>query len=120
MNYEGEILACVGAVGEKKGSLIMNYATMEKRQPGSTIKPICGYGYGIYSDQFSWGSMIKDYGLTLPDGTLWPKNYSSNSISTNYSGKNLPMYYGLMKSLNTISAHLVDELTPANVFEFAT
>ncbi len=120
MNYEGEILACVGAVGEKQGSLIMNYATMEKRQPGSTIKPICGYGYGIYSDQFSWGSMIKDYGLTLPDGTLWPKNYSSNSISTNYSGKNLPMYYGLMKSLNTISAHLVDELTPANVFEFAT
>ena len=120
MNYEGEILACVGAVGEKKGSLIMNYATMEKRQPGSTIKPLAGYGYGIYSDQFAWGSKIRDYGLTLPDGTLWPKNYSSNSVSTNYSGNDLNMYYGLMKSLNTISAHLVDELTPAEVFQFAT
>ena len=120
MNYEGEILACVGQVGEKPGSLIMNYATMEKRQPGSTIKPICGYGYGIYSDIFSWGSMIKDYGLTLPDGSLWPKNYSSNSVATNYSGRNLPMYYGLMKSLNTISAHLVDELGTEEVFQFAT
>lgn len=120
MNYEGEILACVGAVGEKQGSLIMNYATMEKRQPGSTMKPVAGYGYGIYSDQFSWGSMIRDYGLTLPDGSLWPKNYSSNSVATNYSGKNLPMYYGLMKSLNTISAHLVDELTPDEVFQFAS
>lgn len=120
MNYEGEILACVGAVGEKEGSLIMNYATMEKRQPGSTMKPVAGYGYGIYSDQFSWGSMIRDYGLTLPDGSLWPKNYSSNSVASNYSGKNLPMYYGLMKSLNTISAHLVDELTPDEVFQFST
>ena len=119
MNYEGEILACVGAVGEKKGSLIMNYATMEKRQPGSTIKPVAGYGYGIYTDQFSWGSMIKDYGLTLPDGTLWPHNYSMSASVTNYSGRNLSMYYGLMKSLNTISAHLVDDLTPEGVFQFS-
>ena len=120
MNYEGEILACVGAIGKKEGALIMNYATMEPRQPGSTIKPLCGYGYGIYSDEFCWGSQIKDYGIELPNGDIWPKNYSSNSEVTNYSGRDLPMYYGLMKSLNTISARLVDTLTPEAVYDFAT
>ena len=85
MNYQGEILACIGALGEKKDALITNYATMEPRQPGSTIKPLAGYGYGIYSDQFHWGSKIKDYGLEMPDGSLWPHNYSSNSTATNYS-----------------------------------
>lgn len=120
LNYEGEILACVGAIGEKEGALITNYATDEPRQPGSTIKPVAGYGYGIYSDEFQWGSMIKDYGLTMPDGSIWPKNYSSNSVATNYSGKDLHMYYGLMKSLNTISARLVDALTPEAVFKFAS
>ncbi|MBP0974045.1 MAG: transglycosylase domain-containing protein [Oscillospiraceae bacterium] len=120
MNYEGEILACVGAIGEKEGALIMNYATMEPRQPGSTIKPLCGYGYGIYSGEFHWGSMIKDYGIELPNGDIWPHNYSMNSEVENYSGKELSMYYGLMKSLNTISARLVDALTPEAVYDFAT
>ncbi len=120
MNYNGEILACVGAVGEKTGSIVWNYATQEKRQPGSTIKPVAGYGYGIYTDQFHWGSKLQDSGLTMPDGSVWPKNYSSNSISTNYSYNNLPIYYGLMKSLNTISARLVDSLTTNAVFKFST
>jgi len=120
MNYQGEILACVGAVGEKTGSIVWNYATQETRQPGSTIKPVAGYGYGIYTDQFHWGSKLQDSGLQMPDGSTWPKNYSSDSTSTNYSYNQLPIYYGLMKSLNTISARLVDSLTPDAVFKFAT
>lgn len=120
MNYKGEILACVGAVGEKKESLVWNYAVRETRQPGSTIKPVAGYGYGIYTDEFHWGSKLQDSGLTLKDGTVWPKNYSSDSVSSNYSYNNLCIYYGLMKSLNTISARLVDSLTPEAVFKFST
>jgi penicillin-binding protein 1A len=120
MNYQGEILAVVGATGEKTGSLVWNYATRETRQPGSTIKPITTYGYAIYSDLFHWGSQILDYGLTLSDGTVWPKNYSSDSVSSNYSGQNKNLWYGLMKSLNTISARLCDALTPESVYAFAT
>ncbi len=120
MDYSGNILAVAGAVGEKAYNLAWNYATMEPRQPGSTIKPITTYAYGIYSDQFHWGSKILDYGLTLPDGTIWPKNYSSDSVSSNYSGQEKFLYYGLMKSLNTISARLCDALTPESVFTFAT
>ncbi len=120
MDYSGNILSVVGATGEKKDSLIWNYATMEPRQPGSTIKPITTYAMGIYSDQFHWGSKILDYGLTLPDGTIWPKNYSSDSISSNYSNSEKFLYYGLQKSLNTISARLCDALTTETVFTFAT
>ncbi|MDE5754771.1 MAG: penicillin-binding protein [Oscillospiraceae bacterium] len=120
MNYKGEVLACVGAVGEKKDSLVWNYAVRETRQPGSTIKPVAGYGYGIYTDEFHWGSKLQDSGLTMPDGSIWPKNYSSDSVSSNYSYDNKHIYYGLMKSLNTISARLVDALTPDAVFRFST
>ena len=119
MNYEGEILACVGAVGEKTGSIVWNYATQETRQPGSTIKPVAGYGYGIYTDEFHWGSKLQDSGLKMPDGNLWPSNYSTTG-SRNYSYNNLCIYYGLMRSLNTISARLVDTLTTDSVFRFAT
>ncbi len=120
MDYHGNILSVVGATGEKKDSLIWNYATMEPRQPGSTIKPITTYALGIYSDQFHWGSKILDYGLTLPDGTLWPSNYSSTSAKGNYTNEEKHLYYGLQKSLNTISARLCDALTPESVFTFAT
>ncbi len=114
MDYEGNILSVVGATGKKEHALIWNYATMEPRQPGSTMKPVAGYGYGIYTDQFHWGSMIKDYGLTI-DGEIWPHNYGGSAGS----GEDKPMYYGLMKSLNTISARLVDSLTPEAVFSFS-
>ncbi|MBQ8011090.1 MAG: penicillin-binding protein [Oscillospiraceae bacterium] len=115
MDYEGRVLSVVGATGKKEDALIWNYATMEPRQPGSTMKPVAGYGYGIYTDQFHWGSMLKDYSLTLSDGTLWPHNYGGSKGS----GENKPMYYGLMRSLNTTSARLVDALTPEAVFNFS-
>ncbi len=116
LNYDGSVRCVAGAVGPKTGSIIWNYATMETRQPGSTIKPITTYGYGIYTNQFHWGSQIKDYGLSMPDGTIWPHNYSGSSGS----GVDVAMSYGLMKSLNTISARLCDALTPDSVFDFAT
>ncbi|MBQ3256786.1 MAG: penicillin-binding protein [Oscillospiraceae bacterium] len=116
LNYDGSVRCVVGAVGEKTQSIIWNYATMEPRQPGSTIKPITGYGYGIYTNEFHWGSQILDSGLKMPDGSIWPENYGGSKGS----GNNLALSYGLMKSLNTISARLVDALTPEQVFSFAT
>ncbi len=118
LNYDGSVRCVVGAVGEKTDSLVWNYATMEPRQPGSTIKPITTYGYGIYSNEFHWGSQILDYGLTLPNGDIWPSNYSSTSAKGNYSNQNVALSYGLMKSLNTVSARLCDALTPNSVFRF--
>ncbi len=114
MDYEGNILSVVGATGKKEDALIWNYATMEPRQPGSTMKPVAGYSYGIYTDKFHWGSMVKDYSLTV-DGELWPHNYGGSAGT----GKEVPLQYALMRSLNTVSARLVDALTPEAVFKFS-
>lgn len=119
MDYKGEIQAIVGAVGKKKESLCWNYATMEYRQPGSSIKPLTTYGAGIESGIFSWGTLIEDKPLVI-NGQQWPTNYSTNSSVMKYSGNNVSLYYGLEKSLNTISARICNALTPNIVYRFAT
>ena len=78
MNYNGEILSVVGAVGEKTESLAFNRATMAQRQPGSCIKPITTYGLGVYSDHIHWGSVYKDSPIKINDEDgerEWPENY---------------------------------------------
>lgn len=119
MNYRGEILAVVGAIGEKKDSLIHNFATMEQRQPGSTIKPLTTYGLALENDVIHWGSVYKDEPIEV-HGEKWPTNYSEDSSAMVVSGKDLKIFEALEKSYNTVPAQLCQTLTPEKVFEFAT
>lgn len=119
MNYKGEILSVAGALGEKTDSLCWNYATMEPRQPGSTIKPLTTYGLALESDMIHWGSVYKDEPIEV-DGKAWPTNYSEDSSAMHISHKELKVYEALEKSYNTVPAQLCDALTPQKVFEFAT
>ena len=43
----GRILGIVGGTGVKTGSRSLNRATMSRRQPGSSIKPLTVYTQGI-------------------------------------------------------------------------
>jgi penicillin-binding protein 1A len=119
MNYQGEILAVVGATGEKTESLCFNYATMEQRQPGSTIKPLTTYGLALENDLIHWGSIYKDEPIEV-DGKAWPTNYSEDSSAMSISHKELKIFQALEKSYNTVPAQLCEALTPQKVFEFAT
>ena len=119
MNYKGEIQAMVGAVGEKTESLCFNYATMEQRQPGSTIKPLTTYGLALESDLIHWGSIYKDEPIEV-EGKAWPTNYSEDSSAMSISHKELKIYEALEKSYNTVPAQLCQALTPQSVFDFAT
>ncbi len=120
LNYEFIISVFVGSVGEKNSSLCWNYATMEPRQPGSTIKPLTTYGLGLENDLIHWGTMFEDSPLTQIGGQDWPINYGLDSYSGNYSHKNVMVYDALAQSLNTVSAKICDELSPQSVFNFAT
>ncbi len=119
MNYQGEILAIAGAVGEKTESLCWDYATMENRQPGSTIKPLTTYGLALENDLIHWGSIYTDKPIEV-NGEAWPTNYSEDSSAMSISYKELKIFEALEKSYNTIPAQLCEALTPTNVFNFAT
>ncbi len=115
MDYDGSIRAIVGSIGEKSSSLCWNYATMEPRQPGSTIKPIASYGLALERDQIHWGTLYEDSPLTQVAGEDWPANYSGT-----YSNKEVHVSDALAKSLNTVSAKICNDLTPQSVFDFST
>lgn len=63
----GEIKAIGGGRNFQTNSY--NYATMMKRQPGSTIKPILDYGPAIEKFKWSTGHKIKDEEYHYSDGT---------------------------------------------------
>ncbi len=121
MDYTGNIKAVVGAIGEKAGSNIWNNATRSKRSPGSCIKPITSYGYGLEYNFFTWSTVfinkpldeeIIDEETGLP--RKWPYNY--NSKSWDYGG--YFTFQALQRSLNTVPAQLIEQETPQEVFEF--
>ncbi|WP_024861816.1 transglycosylase domain-containing protein [Ruminococcus flavefaciens] len=121
MNYDGEILCAVGDIGPKVGSLGTNYAVRDKRQIGSTVKPITAYGYGIESGQVHWGSTIYDSKLptteiTGDNGQPWPNNYEGSGGN----GQPLKLYYALQQSYNTAPAQLIYKFGLEEVFKFST
>ena len=65
----GAVCAMVGGRGTKDANLILNRATMLKRQPGSTIKVIGEYAAGIERGAFTLGTTIDDATYTYSDGT---------------------------------------------------
>lgn len=121
MDYNGNIKAVVGRIGEKAVANGWNNATMSTRSPGSCIKPITSYGYGLEYNFFTWSTVfinkpldneIIDEETGLP--RKWPYNY--NSKSWDYGG--YFTFQALQRSLNTVPAQLIERETPQAVFEF--
>ena len=96
LDYYGQILGICGGIGEKTSSLCWNHATMTHRQPGSTIKPVSTYGYGIENNLVTWSSMFidapLDAGIVTED--KWPENYDNY-----WSFKSNTLHFFLKKSL---------------------
>ncbi|MBR3267784.1 MAG: penicillin-binding protein [Oscillospiraceae bacterium] len=126
IDYRGRILCTVGDIGEKQGSLGISYASTEKQQPGSAIKPVASYGYALENNLISWGTHVLDYPpLTKIDEKtgkekLWPTNYADSNDVTKYSNKKICIFYALEKSFNTIPALLVKTYTPQKIYDFST
>ena len=115
--YTGEIKALCGGTGEKTISFGLNRATKTTRPPGSSIKPIAVYGpageYGLISPS-TLVLDADDEHVQLSHTSWYPKN-SPNT----YDGI-ITILTALQKSKNTVSAQIMDKLTPAASYDFLT
>ncbi|MBD5159949.1 MAG: hypothetical protein HDT23_06900 [Ruminococcus sp.] len=116
LNYDGSVKALAGDWGEKTTSLSTSYAVQEKRQVGSTMKPVAAYGLALENDIIHWGSTFRDAPImTDGNGDPWPTNYGKTLSYGTYS-----VYYFLQQSFNTVPAQLVESMTPEAVWNFCT
>ncbi len=117
VDYTGRVIATIGGRGEKQANRVLNRSTQSVRSPGSSIKPITAYGPAIALDLVHYSSMVRDAPILLPDGTKWPHNYEMKTTPDN---GDVLLGVALQKSLNTVAARLVQQLTPERSYEYAT
>ncbi len=114
MDYKGQVKAVAGNIGEKTRNRGWNCATMEVRQPGSTMKPIAVYAPAVEQGVINYSSILNDTKATYNNGKWSPKNAGGG-----YSG-NMTAQKALERSINTIPAALVNKMGPQNSFDFLT
>lgn len=115
--YTGDIVGIAGGVGEKKVSRGLNWASsrLGRRPPGSSFKPIATYGPAMNENLISPYSYFMDAEYVRLTGTDWmPQNDSRK-----YSGP-VTIHDAVVRSLNTISAQVLNLLTPEKSYEFLT
>lgn len=110
----GHIKAWVGDINHKYFKY--DHVRQGKRQPGSTFKPFV-YGTAIQQD-FPPCYEVPDVMvcISLPEGgTYCPPN----SDGKYGSGELMTIRQAMARSVNTITAHLMDKVKPQNVVKFA-
>ena len=111
--YTGEIPALCGGTGAKTINFGTNRATQSQRPPGSSIKPIATYGPAMELGLITQNTLVNDSSSIKLKGTSW---YPRNSGGGN-SGV-ITIRRALQRSLNTVSAQILDKLTPQVSFQF--
>ena len=109
----GNIVAIVGDMGEKSANLITSYAT-DRRQVGSSMKPLTAYAPAIDSGAVTPATTFDDYPIQLLNENPWPKN-SPNK----YRGW-VSIGTGIQYSINTIALQTLQAGGLAEAFAFAT
>jgi penicillin-binding protein 1A len=115
--YNGKIVALSGGTGEKTQNFGWNHATDARRPAGSSFKPVAVYGPAFDLGLITQSTKVLDADGTKIklSGTSW---YPRNS-GGGYRGPTT-IRQALISSLNTVSAQIMDKLTPAVSFEYLT
>lgn len=109
----GAIKAWVGGINHK--FFKFDHVKQGTRQPGSTFKPFV-YGLAMESG-YSPCHIMKDYSPTfkVPGGSWSPPNFDG----TKGSGEEMTIRQAMARSVNSITAQMMQALGPENVVEFA-
>ena len=113
---QGNIVGIAGGRGEKTSSRGFSYASDARRQPGSSLKPLATYGPAMDAGIATPDTTVYDRALIQDaDGNPWPMNDGKYP-----TGRAMTVKEGMTRSLNTISAQLLKQLTPQKSYEFMT
>ena len=118
----GNILGLVGGRGDKTLSRGFNIATMAKRSPGSSIKPLTVYAPALDAGLITYGTIVDDTPFMFNEKT----DTAGNVKYTAYPA-NLPaVYKGLTtvnsaveRSVNTIAMKVLDMYGTQNAYNFS-
>ena len=104
-NTTGEIYGILGGRSYANGgALLLNHATQQKRQPGSSIKPILVYSQAFEVLGWSTSHVLVDESITYPGTNI----YIGNSNGA-YQG-NIPLKHAVYESLNTTAISTLWEI----------
>lgn len=113
IDYNGQVKAIVGNIGEKTDNRGFNCAIDAVRQPGSTIKPLAVYGPAIENNIINYSTLLNDVKATYSKWT--PGNHDGK-----YRG-NITAREALERSTNTIPVALLNDKLGVGVsFNFLT
>ena len=113
---QGNIVGIAGGRGEKTSSRGFSYASDARRQPGSSLKPLATYGPAMDAGIATPDTTVYDRALIQDEeGNPWPMNDGKYP-----TGRAMTVKEGMTRSLNTISAQLLKQLTPQKSYEFMT
>ncbi len=110
----GQIKAWVGGISHKYFKF--DHVKQSKRQPGSTFKPFV-YGLAMESD-YSPCYKLKDIApqFNLPNQPAW---YPYNAEGDKGRGEEMTIRQAMARSVNSITAQMMQKLGIENVVEFA-
>ncbi len=112
-NKTGDIVAMVGGLGEKEGSLLLNRATQTYRQPGSILKPISVFAPALETGLVTPATVYDDTPTQFTEKAAWPEN-----MDKTYRGL-VSINDSVAYSLNTVAVKLVNELGEETCFDYA-
>jgi len=99
LDYDGNVIAMVGGLGEKTKSLSLNRAYGVTRQTGSTIKPIGAYALGIEYGLVNWSTMLNNSPLYLKqDMVIRDEDYCRRNGLMGLTDKQLKAYPNAWRS----------------------
>lgn len=114
----GNLLAVAGAIGEKTGDRIYNFATDAHRPPGSVLKPLTVYAPAVEDGKIGYATVYDDVPVRFTarkDGSLsaWPHNASGV-----YRGL-VNVDFAVRNSLNTVAVRVLEDVGIDRAFDFA-
>ena len=113
--HSGHIKAWVGGINHK--FFKYDHVRQGKRQPGSTFKPFV-YGAAIengYPPCYEVPNAMVTFQVVGDPPTWSPPNHDG----TYGTGEMMTIRQGLARSVNTVTAHLMQQIQPQNVVDFA-